>query len=137
MPDDATHLTRAEQAFDEAESMRSTSRWRWASVAYFYAAMHAVHSAFPSMVDVPLSLKHPEAHTGPDGTLTVVRRHLPGVFAPYFSLFSTSVDVRYNGLVVAQGLIEQHRYTDLPVIGAWVCKHLHGLNCAGCWMSAL
>jgi hypothetical protein len=130
------HLAWAETAFSEATSLEKTARYRWAAVAYFYSALHMVHFALPTMDTVPDSEQHPDVHSGPYGTLSVVRKHAGDLYKPYNSLFSTSIDVRYYGCDVAPSVAQAHRHTDIPLIGEWACTMAHGSSCS-CWLRGL
>jgi len=136
VPTAKEHETYARQHFDEAEKMKQTQKLRWGTVAYFYSAMHMVQAALPSVPGLTTAQQSPEAHKGPDGTSTIVLRHITHLYPFYDSLFSSSYKVRYRGGAIANAEIERHRHIDLPPIGQWVCAQTHPADC-DCWMRAM
>jgi hypothetical protein len=113
----------------------------WAAVATFYSGMHMIHAGLPTLPHLSVAQQHPESHDGStymaEGTNIIVRRHVSALHTYYKSLFSMSVDVRYNGAEPSQAQAEQLRRTDLPPIAKWACEQFHAdPNCA-CWLRSV
>jgi hypothetical protein len=134
-------LSRAEAHFSAAEVIHRHNEYPWATVALFYAGMHLIHAGLPALAHLSVAQQHPESHDGStfqaEGTNVIVRRYVQHLHTQYKSLFSASIDVRYNGNPTTRAEAENHRRIDLPPIAAWACEQIHADPSCGCWLRAM
>jgi hypothetical protein len=104
--------------------MRKDDQTRsWAAVALFYSAHQLVHSVLDGETFAG-HLRHPQQHSGPQGTSGLVARFYRHIAIHYKSLFGTGEAVRYSGQLVTQPVYDELINSDYEPIRQWAAHKL-------------